>query len=100
MNKKSFVVSTIIFIIMIFFIAKGTALASQTITFNVTSNNTTAVPTVPENKTPVVTNTTPVVTNTTGVPQTGEHDTYIIAGVGAFAVVIGLTAFALSKKNN
>lgn len=93
MSKKSLALSTIIFMMLVLFIAKGSALASQTITFNTVANNTTAVPTVPEN-------TTPVPTNTTTVPQTGEYDTYIIAGVGAVAVVIGLTAFALSKKNN
>lgn len=93
MSKKSLALSTIIFMMLVLFIAKGSALASQTITFNTVANNTTAVPTVPEN-------TAPVVTNTTTVPQTGEYDTYIIAGVGAVAVIVGLTAFALSKKNN
>jgi len=92
MNKKSLALSTIIFMMLVLFIAKGSALASQTITFNTVANNTTAVPTVPKNTAPVV--------NTTTVPQTGEYDTYIIAGVGAVAVVIGITAFALSKKNN
>ena len=94
MSKKSLALSTIIFMMLVLFIAKGSTLASQTITFNTVANNTTAVPTVPENTTPVVTNTT------TTVPQTGEYDTYIIAGVGAVAVIVGLTAFALSKKNN
>ena len=92
MSKKSLIISTIILLVITLFIVKGSVNASQTITFNAV-NNTTAVPTVPEPQ-----NVTPV--NTTVVPQTGEYDTYIIAGVGAFAVVIGITAFALSKKNN
>ena len=56
-------------------------------------NNTTAVPTVPEPQ-----NVTPV--NTTVVPQTGEYDTYIIAGIAVVVVAIGAFSFINSRRYN
>jgi LPXTG-motif cell wall-anchored protein len=69
---------------------------------NTTSNEAAAAP-VPLNTTPVNTLNSNVakdnVTNTTEyVPQTGENDTYIIAGIGIVAVAIGLFSFVNVKR--
>ena len=44
---------------------------------------------------PPVVNTT---TNTTKVPQTGEYDTYIIAGIAVVVVAIGAFSFVNAKR--
>ena len=68
---------------------------------NTTANTTT------NSVTNVTTNTTRLNTSTTNninsdvnkdLPQTGETDTYIIAGIGAVALVIGTIAFIKSRS--
>ena len=71
-----------------------------------TTTNTTANTTT-NSVTNVTTNTTRLNTSTTNninsdvnkdLPQTGETDTYIIAGIGAVALVIGTIAFIKSRS--
>lgn len=56
-------------------------------------NNTVNTPVnTPVNNTPVVNNTTET------IPKTGENDIFIVAGVGAIALVMGAVAYKNSKK--
>ena len=75
--------------------------AATSNTTNATANTTT------NSVTNVTTNTTRLNTSTTNninsdvnkdLPQTGETDTYIIAGIGAVALVIGTIAFIKSRS--
>ena len=75
--------------------------AATSNTTNTTANTTT------NSVTNVTTNTTRLNTSTTNninsdvnkdLPQTGETDTYIIAGIGAVALVIGTIAFIKSRS--
>ena len=75
--------------------------AATSNTANTTANTTT------NSVTNVTTNTTRLNTSTTNninsdvnkdLPQTGETDTYIIAGIGAVALVIGTIAFIKSRS--
>lgn len=71
--------------------------ANNTTTNNVTNNttrNTTVLNT--SNNTTVVNNINQNVTK--DLPKTGENDTYVIAGIGILAIVIGGVAFIRSKK--
>lgn len=80
----------------------GTATTNTTNTTNNTTNNTTT-----NSTTNSTTNTSKLNTSTTNninsdvnkdLPQTGETDTYIIAGIGAVALVIGTIAFVKSRN--
>lgn len=75
--------------------------AATSNTTNTTANTTT------NSVTNATTNTTRLNTSTTNninsdvnkdLPQTGETDTYIIAGIGAVALVIGTIAFIKSRS--
>ena len=75
--------------------------AATSNTTNTTANTTT------NSVTNTTTNTTRLNTSTTNninsdvnkdLPQTGETDTYIIAGIGAVALVIGTIAFIKSRS--
>ena len=75
--------------------------AATSNTANTTANTTT------NSVTNATTNTTRLNTSTTNninsdvnkdLPQTGETDTYIIAGIGAVALVIGTIAFIKSRS--
>ena len=75
--------------------------AATSNTANTTANTTT------NSVTNTTTNTTRLNTSTTNninsdvnkdLPQTGETDTYIIAGIGAVALVIGTIAFIKSRS--
>ena len=58
---------------------------------NVTKDNQVANQLVPQNNTPA---------NATTVPQTGEYDTYIIAGIAVVVVAIGAFSFINSRRYN
>ena len=58
---------------------------------NVAKDNQVANQLVPQNNTPV---------NATTVPQTGEYDTYIIAGIAVVVVAIGAFSFINSRRYN
>lgn len=79
---------------------------TNTITNTNTTTNTTANTTT-NSVTNETTNTSRLNTSTTNninsdvnkdLPQTGETDTYIIAGIGAVALVIGTIAFIKSRS--
>ena len=106
---------SLIMVIAIFAILTKAVFASSapsSITIPTVNNNTVEANNVVSNEAgaPVPLNTTPVntlnsnvakdnVTNTTEyVPQTGENDTYIIAGIGIVAVAIGLFSFVNVKR--
>ena len=75
-----------------------TNLTNNTVANNVTNNtvNTTTLNTT--KNTAIVNNINQNVTK--DLPQTGENDTYVIAGIGILAVIIGGVAFIRSRKYN
>ena len=85
--------------------ATGGLVLNPGATTNTTTNATTNTTT--NSVTNTTTNTTRLNTSTTNninsdvnkdLPQTGETDTYIIAGIGAVALVIGTIAFIKSRS--
>ena len=76
-----------------------TNLTNNTVANNVTNNtvNTTTLNTT-KTTTAIVNNINQNVTK--DLPQTGENDTYVIAGIGILAVIIGGVAFIRSRKYN
>jgi len=83
--------------------------ATTSNTTNITTNTTTntTANTTTNSVTNATTNTSRLNTSTTNninsdvnkdLPQTGETDTYIIAGIGAVALVIGTIAFIKSRS--
>ena len=85
--------------------ATGGLVLNPGATTNTTTNATTNTTT--NSVTNATTNTTRLNTSTTNninsdvnkdLPQTGETDTYIIAGIGAVALVIGTIAFIKSRS--
>ena len=79
-----------------------TNLTNNTVTNNVANNtvnntvNTTTLNTT--RNTAIVNNINQNVTK--DLPQTGENDTYVIAGIGILAIIIGAVAFIRSRKYN
>jgi LPXTG-motif cell wall-anchored protein len=101
MKDRKVIYTTILIVMILFFLVRGVAFASQSIVFNLTSDNNAAAQQVQtQNVAPTVVTPTNIVTNTVTetVPQTGESDTFIIASIGAVAVVIGIASFIMSKK--
>lgn len=84
----------------------GTTTGNQTLnqvnnnTTNNVVNNTTTNTTVlnTTRNTAIVNNINQNVTK--DLPQTGENDTYVIAGIGILAIAIGAVAFIRSRKYN
>lgn len=107
--KRNVILSLIVIAIALTIFAKGVfasgTVAMQTIptgsnsTTNATANNAVNLNgnVAKDNQvTPApVVNTT---TNTTTVPQTGEYDTYIIAGIAVVVVAIGAFSFVNAKR--
>ena len=71
--------------------AANTAGNAVNLNGNVAKDNQVANQLVPQNNTP---------TNATTVPQTGEYDTYIIAGIAVVVVAIGAFSFINSRRYN
>ena len=71
--------------------AANTAGNAVSLNGNVAKDNQVANQLVPQNNTPA---------NATTVPQTGEYDTYIIAGIAVVVVAIGAFSFINSRRYN
>ena len=102
MKDRKVIYTTILIVMILFFLVRGVAFGSQSIVFNLTSDNNAAQEVQTQNVAPTVVTPTNIVnvvnTVTETVPQTGESDTFIIASIGAVAVVIGIASFIMSKK--
>jgi LPXTG-motif cell wall-anchored protein len=109
--KKYVLVSVVMIFAMLVFAAQGVNASSLSI-FSATNGTNTANTTNATNSTNVTALTTNTsTTNTTSVvkvntindaskdlPKTGENDVYIISAIGVIAIIVGIAAYAQSKK--
>lgn len=116
--KRNVIISLVMFFIAMVLLANNVNASSSFIFGNDTSNtttnsasNTSNTSTTTSTNTSVLNTTKTTTTNTQIVnnindnaskdlPKTGENDTYVIATVGAIAIVVGGIAFIISKKYN
>ncbi len=109
-NLRSLLIVLIAVAAVVLFIGTKNVYASSGIVLTPSTLNTTNTANTTTNttrNTVNTTNTTNLVNTTTNninsgvtkdLPKTGETDTYIIAGIGAIALVIGTVAFIKSKN--